>query len=268
MSSTSRYRLTVRYDGRSYHGWQLQDDVPTVQGVLEQVLEELFDRSLRVYASGRTDRGVHALCQPLHVDVPDDVGLPRERWHCLANERLPDDVWLTSWEPVPSDFHARHDAVERAYGYRLGRQTSAVFNRRGYVWLVSAEAWRPGSFARDARALNGEVPTRVVSPRGGEEYDRDRWPITTTARRGPNGDVWLLVRARSFRYRMVRGLARALVRFRRNKLEHQSIREWLEARQRCLQPAPPDGCYLLGVRYPNRDFLQGHWNRVLETIYN
>jgi tRNA pseudouridine38-40 synthase len=113
------YAYRIAYDGRPYHGFQRQPDVPTVEGVLLDALRSLgvvegSDGTPAGYAAaGRTDRGVSAAAQTVAFEAPD--------WCTPAalNGALPAPVRAWARAPVPSDFHATHDAARRTYAYHL-----------------------------------------------------------------------------------------------------------------------------------------------------
>ena len=103
-----RIRLTLHYDGRAFHGWQVQPDQRTVQGELERVVSRLINRPAAVVGSGRTDAGVHATGQVAAADVP-------QRWTPDAlrramNALLPEDVWVADAAYAAPWFHPRYDA--------------------------------------------------------------------------------------------------------------------------------------------------------------
>ena len=101
-----RYLLTLEYDGAAYAGWQRQKNAVTVQEKVETALRTLLGVKTVVYASGRTDAGVHAAGQAAHFD--SERVLDKERFRYSLNALLPDDVKAVALREVPSDFHAKN----------------------------------------------------------------------------------------------------------------------------------------------------------------
>ncbi len=123
----------MEYAGTRYSGWQIQHNARTVQGELHRALEEATrGRHFETYGSGRTDAGVHALGQVVHVDLPN--ALPPDTLVARINDGLPHDINVLSAERMPPRFHARHSAVARRYRYQLSRRRSAF--EKPYVWWV------------------------------------------------------------------------------------------------------------------------------------
>ena len=112
-----RIALGVRYRGTAYHGWQSQPDGRTVQDVLEKALAAFAGAPLRTTPAGRTDAGVHALQQVVHLDTALDRR--EESWVRGTNRHLPDDVAVQWARVVDPSFHARASARGRRYTYRL-----------------------------------------------------------------------------------------------------------------------------------------------------
>ena len=128
-----RYKLTLEYAGTRYSGWQIQKNARTVQGELERALaSSLRSKHLETYGAGRTDAGVHALGQVVHVDTA--AALPPATLVTRVNDALPSDINVLSAERVPPRFHARHSAVARSYVYQIAIRRTAF--AKPFVWWV------------------------------------------------------------------------------------------------------------------------------------
>jgi tRNA pseudouridine38-40 synthase len=114
-----RIRITLSYDGTNYHGWQIQPELATIQGVLEAALAEIEGQPVHVDASGRTDAGVHALAQVAAFNLANPI--PPENLRKAVNRLLPRDIRVLSVEDAPADFHPRFDARAKTYEYRILR---------------------------------------------------------------------------------------------------------------------------------------------------
>jgi len=114
-----RIKITLAYDGSSFHGWQVQPGLPTIQGILEEIISGMEGRPVHVAGSGRTDAGVHALAQvaAFHIENP----IPVVNLRRAVNRRLPPAIRVLSAEEVASDFHPRFQAVAKTYEYRIFR---------------------------------------------------------------------------------------------------------------------------------------------------
>lgn len=114
---THRIRIQIRYDGTGYSGWQRQRDRSSVQGEVERAVAELTGSFVPVYASGRTDAGVHAIGQVAHFDTNTTVpmgSLPR-----ALNSKLPKDIAIWGATRVDDAFHARFSVRRKTYVYRI-----------------------------------------------------------------------------------------------------------------------------------------------------
>ena len=114
----SRYKLIFQYDGTNFSGWQLQKNKRTVQGVIENALIRILNSNIRIpiYGSGRTDTGVHAWGQVVHVDLK--INLNSRNLINAINANLPKDVELLNLTKVENGFHSRFDATKRLYVYQ------------------------------------------------------------------------------------------------------------------------------------------------------
>ncbi|SPE41127.1 tRNA pseudouridine synthase A [Candidatus Sulfopaludibacter sp. SbA3] len=114
-----RIRITVAYDGGPFHGWQIQPALPTIQGLLEEILSGMEGTRVHVAGSGRTDAGVHALEQVAAFTLANPI--PLENLRRAVNRLLPPAVRVLSAGEVDSDFHPRFQAKAKTYEYRLFR---------------------------------------------------------------------------------------------------------------------------------------------------
>jgi tRNA pseudouridine38-40 synthase len=114
-----RIKITLAYDGGPFHGWQVQPGLPTVQGILEEVISEIEKKAVHVAGSGRTDAGVHALAQVAAFTIENPIPLPNLRR--AVNRLLPPSIRILSADEVHPRFHPRFDAKAKTYEYRIVR---------------------------------------------------------------------------------------------------------------------------------------------------
>lgn len=250
-----RIRALLEYDGTGYRGWQRQPDAPTVQSACERAIGEVLGEETAVIASGRTDTGVHARGQTVHLDHAGKI--PPAELRKAWNARLPDDVWIAGLEPVDDDFHARYDAVRRTYRYHVttGHRARSPFRRR-YAWALDRE---PG-WDRTAAATSALVGTHdfhrfakgIGPPVDDSETPPGRCTVFEAAWHDtPQGRTLEIVADRYLRH-MVRALVGALVAIGHERLEPGAIDEALDPAGRRLPAAyaPPEGLFLWKVEYP------------------
>ncbi len=129
----ARFKLKIEYDGTRYSGWQKQYNAKTVQGVLLEAAGNIFKgERLDIQGSGRTDSGVHALCQVAHLDVR--TVLAPHIIQLKFNDAMPKDINILNVEKTNPNFHARHDAVSRMYLYQISKRRTSF--GKNYVWWI------------------------------------------------------------------------------------------------------------------------------------
>jgi len=119
----------VRYDGSTYAGWQKQINEKTIQEEIEKVFSKILNTPINIYASGRTDAGVHALGQTFHFDIDKEVDISRLRYS--SNMLLPNDIHILELKEVKPNFHARFSAKGKKYQYQIyfGERNPFYFNK-------------------------------------------------------------------------------------------------------------------------------------------
>jgi len=244
-----RYKLTVEYDGRPYRGFQAQAGLASVQGAIEAAVKGFCGQDLRLQAAGRTDTGVHATGQVVHVDL-DKVWKPEVVRDALNAHLVPQPVAILSAEQVEDPrWHARFSATERRYIYRILNRTAPPALDWGRVWHVKKPL--------DAAAMHAAAQALV----GHHDFTtfRDlqcqaKSPMKTldVARVRREGDeVILEFASRSFLHRQVRSMTGTLAEVGLGRWSAADVEQALAARDRraCGPVAPATGLYLVGVKY-------------------
>ena len=118
-AGSRRIRVTLSYDGTNYHGWQVQPELATIQGTVEDALGEIEGLPVKVEASGRTDAGVHALAQVAAFTITNPI--PVDNLRKAMNRLLPRDIRVLEVREEAADFHPRFQAKAKTYEYRIWR---------------------------------------------------------------------------------------------------------------------------------------------------
>jgi tRNA pseudouridine38-40 synthase len=243
-----RYRLTVEYDGSPYRGFQAQENLPSVQGEIEKAVKGFCGQTLRVHAAGRTDTGVHATGQVIHIDLAKDWR-PEVVRDALNAHLRPAPISILSAEVVDEEWHARFSATERRYLYRILNRKSPPAIDQGRVWHV-AKPLDAAAMHEAAQALIGHHDFTTFR----DAACQAKSPIKTldVARVWREGEqVLLAFAARSFLHRQVRSMTGSIAEVGLGRWTADDLKAALEARDRsaCGTVAPADGLYLTGVGY-------------------
>ncbi len=243
-----RYRLTIEYDGSPYNGFQAQAGQPTVQGAIETAIKGFCGQDVRIAAAGRTDSGVHATGQVVHVDLDRDWPAATVM-NALNAHMVKEAVSVLDSVSVADDWHARFSATGRKYLYR-------ILNRPGRPALLQGQVWHVRKDL-DAEAMHEAAQILV----GHHDFTtfrdlacQSKSPVKTldVARVSRVGEeVHLVFEARSFLHRQVRSMAGTLAEVGIGRWTASDVADALEARDRqaCGPVAPSDGLYLTGVTY-------------------
>jgi len=239
----------MEYLGTGYAGFQRQPGKITVQGTLEETIEDVTGESVTLTASGRTDAGAHARHQV--ISFTTESGLSAEAMLNSLNSRLPQDLVITSLREVDLDFHVRFDAKSRTYQYLIWNR-----NVRSPFWLGRAAHVKQPLDAdlmdRAAQALVGLQDMSAFIPAA---YDGDSKRAVYRANVDRDGNlVTIEIEASGFMRQMVRATAGTLIRVGLGLLSVEEFKNILSSRRRELagDTAPAEGLYLVDVRYEHR----------------
>lgn len=261
-----RLRLDLGYDGTDFSGWARQPDRRTVQETLEKALQTALrlDQPPSLTVAGRTDAGVHARGQVVHVDVATDAYTPMiDRLLGRLHGLLPDDVRVSAVRVAPVNFDARFAAKSRRYAYRISNEVGGVdpLRRRDVLWHER----QLDVVAMDAAAV------MLVGEHDFASFCRKREGASTIRRlidfswhRDADGLIVGRVVADAFCHNMVRSLVGACIAVGEGRRPYGWPAEVLVAASRSssVHVVPPNGLTLEEVTYPPDDQLAA---RVLQA---
>lgn len=247
----TRFMITIEYDGRPFVGWQRQANGFAVQEAIEKAIQGLSGEEVTLYGAGRTDAGVHALGQVAHFDLERDFDPETIRDGLNAHLR-PHPVSILNAEIVDSAFDARRSATQRAYRYR-------ILNRRSPPALEAGRVWHVGT-PLDVQTM-ADAATVLIG-----KHDFTSFRSTLCQAASPvktldeltvvkiGDEIHVEARARSFLHNQVRILVGTLKLVGDGKWTKKDVEAALAARDRTKggATAPPEGLYLLAVRYDPR----------------
>jgi tRNA pseudouridine38-40 synthase len=270
MGATTRWRLDVAYRGTSFHGFAMQPGQRTVAGELAEALARTarLSEAPRIVCAGRTDAGVHALAQVVHVDLPAPLPAGREgelRADELVrslNRQLGAEVSVLDARAVEPSFDARHSATWRRYRYLIYEGEVRDPLLEGLAWQVhgplDARAMSQAigtvvgshdfrAFCRRAQGTSSAEPIVRLVTSAGVDVVAESPAVDLVGGRLLRVEI----QASSFCHQMVRSIVAQIVEVGRGASNSAEIMDLLRSgsRQGAAQPAPPEGLCLIGVGY-------------------
>lgn len=241
-----RYKCIVSYDGTNFHGFQVQENLRTVQMEIEKVLEIMLKQKIIIYASGRTDAYVHAIGQVFHFDCDIDIN----EWNMKSaiNSMLPKDIYVCSVEKVNSDFHSRFSAIKKEYHYVIGLNEYCPLNAN-YVYY-------PNYRNIDYKRME-EASVVFVGEHDFKSFSKSS-DIKNTVRTiysidfvYENDKLIIKIMGNGFLHNMVRVIVGMLFEVGRNHYDKNYLENALLMKDRkyCPKIAPATGLYLYKVYY-------------------
>ncbi len=242
----ARFKLYIEYDGTRYSGWQRQQNSKTIQGTLLRIAGEIFNSAKSdLQGSGRTDSGVHALCQVAHLDVK--TMLAPEIIKMKFNDKLPYDINLLEVEKTNPKFHARHDAVSRSYIYQISKRRTAF--GKNYVWWVKDKL----DFNKMYSAAGAFTGMHDFSSFADEDKEEKSTKVLIeNIQMKEDGNLILIrISGSHFLWKMVRRIVGVLVEVGRGKITLSELQYFLnnKSSEPAKYTAPPSGLFLEKVFY-------------------
>jgi tRNA pseudouridine38-40 synthase len=245
-----RIRITLAYDGTDFHGWQIQPELPTVQGTLETVVSEIEGGFVRVEGSGRTDAGVHALAQVAAFSIGNPI--PVENLKRAMNRLLPFSIRVLRAEEAAPEFHPRFCARAKTYEYRIYRgEICSPFERR-YV-LHHPYPLDVERIVEAAAVFEGEHDFTALAASDDRDEEGGSKVRTVFSSRVelPAERLVYRVRGSGFLKHMVRNIAGTLLEVGKGNLDADGVRALLVpgVTVKAGPTAAPRGLFLIGVEY-------------------
>ena len=242
-----RFLIKFSYDGSAYAGFQTQKGLNTIQEQLENAASIVNNHQKTVIvATGRTDKGVHALCQYAHVDI--DVKITEKKLKRALNSNLPDDIHVIETKQVADDFHARYNVKEKEYTYKIN---TGEYNplERNYVFQYNYKL-DINNMKKAIKYFLGGHDFRAFVTDNKEKENCIR-TITKATISEQDEIITIKFTGNGFLRYQVRNMVGILIKVGENKISPETVEKILESKDRTKagKTAPAEGLYLSKVKY-------------------
>ena len=243
----AKYKVTLKYVGTRYAGWQIQKNQDTVQGQLRDALNTITGHPISVVGAGRTDSGVHAMAQVAHFSL--DQPIPRKKLILSLNGILPWDIRVIHLSPVPSNYHAQKNAIKKRYGYQIYNGPTLSPFLHGYILHVR-HPLDVGSMQKATQYLYGAHDFTGFAAAATRVKSRIR-QIHLSQIKTCGSHITYRVEANGFLHHMVRNIVGTLLQIGSGKRPSDDIPKILKSKNRKTAgpTAPPQGLYLMKTWY-------------------
>jgi len=259
-----KIRLLLEYDGTAYHGWQVQKDRTTIQGILEEKVSQVTGTPSSVIGASRTDAGVHAFGQVAVFRTESQLDAATIKR--ALNAVLPQDIRVLAAAESESSFHPREDALRKRYVYMIANQrVSSAFLYR-YTWIVP-QMLEMSLMEEASSVLIGKHDFSAFMGTGSDIKDPVREIYSLDTEKLATVDfltvslkgsfIRITTEANGFLRHMVRNIVGTLVEIGRGRIPAFRMKEILEAcdRKQAGQTAPANGLFLERIDYPKVQML-------------
>ena len=239
-----RYFIELSYNGKNYHGWQIQPDANSVQEELINALQKILQEEITLVGAGRTDTGVHARKMVAHFDVQQEF----DNWVYKVNSVLPNDIVVSTIYLVEADRHARFDAKQRSYEYKiwLGRNPFLL----DFSWQIHQRTINVELMNKAAKLLfdytNFQSFSKVQT-----EVKTFNCRLTEAIWRQNGNELTFYISADRFLRNMVRAIVGTLVDVGTEKISIADFKKIIESKDRgnAGLSVPAKGLFLTEVVY-------------------
>ena len=229
-------------------GWQKQPDKLNIQGTIEKAIERITGEQVDLMASGRTDRGVHALGQVANFKTNSNI--PIEKFAIAINSNLKKSILIKSAEEVDERFHSRLTCKKKTYRYVINNSKYGTAIYRNLETHIPIKL-NVEEMQKAIKFFEGEHDFKAFKSSGTSSKSSVRTIYKAEVKQMPNDKIWIELTGNGFLYNMVRIIAGTLVEVGLGKIKANEINDIMESKRRenAGKTLPPQGLYLVNVEY-------------------
>jgi len=242
-----KIKLTIAYDGYSYHGWQIQPGHPTIEQTIEDAIANLTGQKVELTGASRTDAGVSALGQVATFQI--DSPIPTENLAKAITHRLPQDITIIEAVEVPLDFDVIRDVKSKLYRYTIFNGEVRPVLQIRHCWHIP-EKLDVAAMSKAASFLIGKKDFKSFASAADKRESSVRTIFHCDASKA-NDWVYIDVEGDGFLYNMVRNIVGTLVEAGIGRMKPEKMAEILEAKARSAAGliAPAEGLCLMWIKH-------------------
>ncbi len=241
-------KITIEYDGKDFNGWQKQPNKLNIQGTIEKAIERITGEEIDLMASGRTDRGVHALGQVANFKT--NSNLPIEKFPIAINSNIKSSIRIKNAEEVDEKFHSRLSCKRKTYRYVINNSKYGSSIYRNLETHIPVKL-NIKKMKEAAKYFEGEHDFKAFKSSGTSSKSSVRTIYKAEVIEKEDDRIWIELTGNGFLYNMVRIIAGTLVDVGTGKIEPDEIEAIIESkeRQRAGKTLAPQGLFLVKVEY-------------------
>jgi tRNA pseudouridine38-40 synthase len=244
-----RYFVQLSFKGTNYHGWQIQPNAHSLQGIIEEAFSTLLREESAVVGAGRTDTGVHASFFVMHFDS-EKKGLNLQKLVFRLNRFLPSDIAIQKIWMVPPFAHARFSAISRAYKYYISREKNPFRIETSYTYTGFLDVEKMNR----AASILFEFEDFTSFSRLHTDVKTNNCKIFQAFWKEENDQLIFTIKADRFLRNMVRAIVGTLLKVGKGKISENDFRKIIEQKDRRAAGASAHarGLFLVDIEYPEK----------------
>lgn len=241
-----RYFIELSYNGKAYHGWQIQPNAISVQQVIEHALSTLLKTKIDIVGAGRTDAGVHASQMFAHFDINRHIN--EEQLAQRLNSFLPKDIAIRQIFMVKRDAHARFDAKSRTYNYRISTRKNVFTSNFAYAMYLLLDV---NKMNEACHVLFEYIDFQCFS-KSNTDVKTYHCTIVKAFWEQNNDELIFTIKADRFLRNMVRAIVGTMINIGLHKIKVEDLHNIIKSKNRSEAgfSVPAYGLYLSQVSYP------------------